>query len=224
MHAKSETLKNLNLALFDFDGTLYPKDSFTGFIFFTLSKRHIVRKGLKILPWIQAYYLRLYPAHAMRPRLFRSMFHGVPANLMQDLAQQYAQKLLKKLDPVLLQQLQLHQQRGDRVVLVSASVDVYLAPICDILNIELICTQADIQHGRLTGFYRSEDCSCEQKKLRILQKYNLADYGFVYAYGNSEEDLDMLSLADFAYMMGTENPLPELKQKEVMLWQNLKQI
>ena len=210
MHAKSETHKNLNLALFDFDGTLYPKDSFTGFIFFTLSKRHIVRKGLKILPWIQAYYLRLYPAHAMRPRLFRSMFHGVPANLMQDLAQQYAQKLLKKLDADLLQQLRLHQQRGDRVVLVSASVDVYLAPICDMLNIELICTQADIQHGRLTGFYRSEDCSCAQKKLRILQQFDLANYQAVYAYGNSEEDLDMLSLADFAYMIGDEKPLPQL--------------
>ena len=215
MHAKSETHKNLNLALFDFDGTLYPKDSFTGFIFFTLSKRHIVRKGLKILPWIQAYYLRLYPAHAMRPRLFRSMFHGVPANLMQDLAQQYAQKLLKKLDPVLLQQLQLHQQRGDRVVLVSASVDVYLAPICDILNIELICTQADIQHGRLTGFYRSEDCSCARKKLRILQQLDLTDYQSVYAYGNSEEDLDMLALADYAYMVGENNELPALKPLQV---------
>ena len=119
-------------------------------------------------------------------------------------------KLLKKLDPVLLQQLQLHQQRGDRVVLVSASVDVYLAPICDILNIELICTQDDIQHGRLTGFYRSEDCSCAQKKLRILQQLDLADYQSIYAYGNSEEDLEMLSLANYPYMMAENKPLPQL--------------
>ena len=224
MHAKSETHKTLNLALFDFDGTLYPKDSFTGFIFYTLSKRHIVKKGLKILPWIQAYYLKLYPAHAMRPRLFQSMFKDISANFLQNLAQEYAQQLIQNLDQELLQQLRLHQQNGDRVVLVSASIDLYLVPICEFLNIELICTATEIKNGLLTGHYSSQDCSCEQKKLRILQKYNLADYGFVYAYGNSEEDLDMLSLADFAYMMGTENPLPELKQKEVMLWQNLKQI
>ena len=224
MHAKSETHKTLNLALFDFDGTLYPKDSFTGFMFYTLSKRHIVKKGLKILPWIQAYYLRLYPAHAMRPRLFQSMFKDISANFLQNLAQEYAQQLIQNLDQELLQQLRLHQQNGDRVVLVSASIDLYLVPICEFLNIELICTATEIKNGLLTGHYSSQDCSCEQKKLRILQKYNLADYGFVYAYGNSEEDLDMLSLADFAYMMGTENPLPELKQKEVMLWQNLKQI
>jgi len=69
MYATSEKNKTINLALFDFDGTLCTKDSFTGFIFYTLSKRHIMRKGLKILPWIQAYYLKLYPADAMRAKL-----------------------------------------------------------------------------------------------------------------------------------------------------------
>ena len=224
MHAKSETHKTLNLALFDFDGTLYPKDSFTGFIFYTLSKQHIVKKGFKILPWIQAYYLKLYPAHAMRPRLFQSMFKDISANFLQNLAQEYAQQLIQNLDQELLQQLRLHQQNGDRVVLVSASIDLYLVPICKALNIELICTMTEIKNGLLTGHYSSEDCSCEQKKLRILQQYNLEDYQYIYAYGNSEEDLDMLSLADHPYMMGAAKPLPELKQKEAILWQNLKHI
>ena len=224
MHAKSQTHKTINLALFDFDGTLYPKDSFTGFIFYTLSKRHIVKKGLKILPWIHAYYLKLYPAHAMRARLFQSMFKGIAADFVQNLAQEYALQLTQNLDQNLLQQLRLHQQNGDRVVLVSASIDLYLVPICKALNIELICTTTEIKDGLLTGHYSSPDCSCEQKKLRILQQYNLEDYQYIYAYGNSEEDLDMLSLADHPYMMGAAKPLPELKQKEAMLWQNLKHI
>ncbi|CAM4269636.1 HAD hydrolase, family IB [Acinetobacter dispersus] len=215
MHAKSETHKTLNLALFDFDGTLYPRDSFTGFIFFALSKRHIVKRGLKILPWIQAYYLRLYPAHAMRPRLFQSMFKDISVDVVEQLAQEYAQKLIKRLDPDLFQQLQLHQQRGDHIVLVSASVDLYLAPICEVLNIELLCTQTESKDGRLTGRYSSEDCSSEQKKLRILQSYNLANYQTIYAYGNSEEDLEMLSLADHPYMMGAEQALPSLEPKQL---------
>ncbi|USA45544.1 HAD-IB family hydrolase [Acinetobacter sp. C26M] len=215
MHAKSETHKTLNLALFDFDGTLYPRDSFTGFIFFALSKRHIVKRGLKVLPWIQAYYLRLYPAHAMRPRLFQSMFKDISVDFVEQLAQEYAQKLIKKLDPDLFQQLQLHQQRGDHVVLVSASVDLYLDPICEVLNIELLCTQTERKDGLLTGRYRSEDCSSEQKKLRILQTYNLENYQTIYAYGNSEEDLEMLSLADYPYMMGEEQALPTLELKQL---------
>jgi len=210
MHAKSEKNKTINLALFDFDGTLYPKDSFTGFIFYTLSKRHIVRKGLQILPWIQAYYLSLYPAHSMRPRLFQSMFKNISADFVDKLAEEYAQKIVKNLDPKLFKQLKLHQQKGDQVVLVSASVDLYLKPICKFLNIELICTQIEIKSGLITGNYISEDCSCEQKKIRIQQQYNLDDYQYIYAYGNSEEDLEMLSLADYPYMMGTENPLPAI--------------
>ena len=96
MHAKSKKNQTINLALFDFDGTLYPKDSFSGFIFYTLSKRHIVKNGLKILPWIQAYYLNLYPAHAMRPKLYQSMFKGIPVDFVDQLSQDYAKKIIKK--------------------------------------------------------------------------------------------------------------------------------
>ncbi|WP_039046843.1 HAD family hydrolase, partial [Acinetobacter junii] len=102
MHAKSKKNQTINLALFDFDGTLYPKDSFTGFIFYTLSKRHIVKNGLKILPWIQAYYLNLYPAHAMRPKLYQSMFKDIPVDFVDQLSQDYAKKIIKKLDSNLM--------------------------------------------------------------------------------------------------------------------------
>ena len=210
MYATSKTNQAINLALFDFDGTLYPKDSFTGFIFFALSKRHIIKKGLQILPWIQAYYLSLYPAHAMRPRLFQSMFKDVPAPDLEKLAQQYAKKLIKNLDPNLLKQLKQHQQCGDQVVLVSASIDVYLTYICQYLNIELICTQTEIKHGVMTGNYTSNDCSGTQKKKRVLQQYPLDHYQAIYAYGNSEEDLEMLSLADYPYMMGKNQSLPQI--------------
>ncbi|RZF55817.1 HAD-IB family hydrolase [Acinetobacter halotolerans] len=210
MHAKSKTDKTLNLALFDFDGTLYPKDSFTGFIFFTLPKHHIATRGIKILPWVLAYYLGFYPAHAMRPRLFQSMFKGIAADIPQRLAPTYAQKIIKELDQDLLQQLYLHQQRGDHVVLVSASVDLYLAPICEFLNIELICTQTEIKNGILSGNYNSKDCSCEQKKLRVMQEYNLDNYHQIYAYGNSHEDLEMFSLTDQHFMVGRDNALPRL--------------
>ncbi|HFP6111691.1 TPA: HAD family hydrolase, partial [Acinetobacter baumannii] len=105
MYATSETNKTIkNLALFDFDGTLCSKDSFTGFIFYALSKRHIVKQGLKILPWIQAYYLNFYPAHAMRAKLFRSMFRDTPAIELQRLGEEYAQELVSALSPEIFAQ------------------------------------------------------------------------------------------------------------------------
>ena len=212
MHATSKTYKNL--ALFDFDGTLCKKDSFTGFIFYALSKRHIVREGIKILPWIQAYYLNIYPANSMRIRLFNAMFKNANSNEILDLAADYSHRLMAQLDPELFQQLLKHQNNGDDVVLVSASVDIYLDMICQILKIDLICTETEILDGKFTGSYSTPDCSSDQKRLRILSKYDLNQYSKIYAYGNSEEDLEMLSLADFKYMVGENQLLPYLEDEK----------
>jgi len=202
--------KNKNLALFDFDGTLCKKDSFTGFIFYALSKRHIVKQGIKILPWIQAYYLNVYSAPAMRSRLFRAMFSNANALELQQMAREYATSLMSQLNRPLLKQLKQHQALGDDVVLVSASVDVYLKHVCELLNIDLICTHTEQINNIYTGQYTTPDCSSEQKRQRILERYHLADYAVIYAYGNSHEDQEMLALADHGYMVGGSDHLPNI--------------
>ncbi|EPF77388.1 HAD-IB family hydrolase [Acinetobacter rudis] len=208
MYATRKTYKNL--ALFDFDGTLYSGDSFTRFIFYTCSKRHILKNGLKILPWIQAYYLKLYPARSMRPKLFSAIFSQTNLDELQPIIQDYAKQLITGLNPELYQQLLQHQQQGDDVVLVSASVDIYLEAVCQLLEIDLICTQTEKIDRILTGKYITPDCSEIQKSLRIQQHYQLKDYQYIYAYGNSNEDMDMLKLADFPHMVGVNKQLPIL--------------
>ena len=208
MYATSK--KNKNLALFDFDGTLCNKDSFTGFIFHALSKRHIVKQGIKILPWIQAYYLNAYSAPAMRSKLFRAMFTDANALELNTLAQEYAAQLMSQLNSSLFKQLKQHQTLGDDVVLVSAFIDIYLESVCELLEIDLICTQTETIDHVYTGHYVSPDCSSEQKRLRILEKYNPDEYASIYAYGNSHEDNEMLALADYRYMVGRDKALPEL--------------
>lgn len=208
MYATSK--KNKNLALFDFDGTLCNKDSFTGFIFHALSKRHIVKQGIKILPWIQAYYLNAYSAPAMRSKLFRTMFTDANALELNTLAQEYAAQLMSQLNGSLFKQLKQHQTLGDDVVLVSASIDIYLESVCELLEIDLICTQTETIDHVYTGHYVSPDCSSEQKRLRILEKYNPDEYASIYAYGNSHEDNEMLALADYRYMVGRDKTLPQL--------------
>lgn len=212
MHATRKTDKNL--ALFDFDGTLCKKDSFTGFIFFALSKRHIVKQAIKTLPWIQAYYLNIYPPHAMRVKLFKAMFTGINASEILSLAEEYAQQLMQQLDPKLYQQLLKHKQNQDDIVLVSASIDLYLQSVCKLLEIDLICTETEIVAGKVTGHYTSADCSSEQKRLRILEKYDLNQYQSIYAYGNSVEDLEMLSLADYKFMVGEDRVFPQLAHEK----------
>lgn len=209
MHAQNQ--KPQALALFDFDGTLYSHDSFTGFIFHVLKKRHIIWRGLKILPWITAYYLKIYPAHRMRPKLYLAMFKDADVEIIYPLALQYANKILGNLDPTLFEQLKMHRKLGHKVILVSATIDLYLEMIANTLSIELLCSKVEIKNRKLTGKYLTPDCSCLQKKLRILEAINLVDYEMIYAYGNSEEDKEMLSLAQHSYMVGFDKKLPVLE-------------
>jgi len=97
-------------------------------------------------------------------------------------------------------------------VIVSASIDLYLKPLADLLDVELICTEVDIRNQIITGAYTTPDCSSEQKKQRVLRQYNLDHFELVYAYGNSHEDLEMMSLADASYMVGEDQTLPHIEQ------------
>lgn len=107
-------------------------------------------------------------------------------------------------------QFKKHQALGHDIVLVSASLDLYLQPICQALGIGLICTQTEHKDALLTGLYASPDCSREQKALRIQAEIQLSEYAEIYAYGNSEEDLAMLALADHTFMVGQDKTLPLL--------------
>jgi phosphatidylglycerophosphatase C len=51
----------------------------------------------------------------------------------------------------------------------------------------------------LTGEYRGEDCTGQEKVKRVMEKVNLADYSKIYAYGDTKEDLDLLELAHEKY-------------------------
>lgn len=208
MHATRQT--HQNLALFDFDGTLCCQDSFTRFIFYALKKRHIIRHGLKIIPQIQAYYRGRYPADQMRATLFYAMFKDQDAAHIQALANTYAKHLISTFNSELLIRLKAHQQHGDQVALVSASLDLYLKPLCEYLEIDLICTKTQIQSGRLTGLYAGADCSGLQKKLRVSEHYDLTQYRQIYAYGNSTEDEELLALATHPFMLGRDLALPPL--------------
>ena len=209
MHAQNPKPKTL--ALFDFDGTLYPHDSFTGFIFYALPKMHIIKRGISILPWIIGYYLKLYPAHKMRPKLYSAMFRNTHFTEIDNLAESYAKKLIAHLDPALFEQLIKHQQCDHEIILVSATIDLYLNKVATQLGIQVICSQVEIIDDQLSGAYLTADCSQQHKKQRVLNDYPVDQYPLIYAYGNSYEDAAMLSLAQHAFMVGTDTQLPKLQ-------------
>ena len=99
------------------------------------------------------------------------------------------------LRPEAMARLAWHRERGDRIVVVSASLDAYLAPWCRAHGLELICSELESREGVLTGNYRGGDCAGAAKAARVRANLRLEDYACVHAYGDTVEDRELLALA-----------------------------
>lgn len=104
----------------------------------------------------------------------------------------------------MMEKLQHHLKNGDDVVIVSASLSLYLAPWCQEHKVKLICSHAAIRNGKLTGRYKGEDCGKGVKARLVQQEYNLKNYNTIYAYGDTDEDWELLNLAHVKYMCGKQ--------------------
>jgi HAD superfamily phosphoserine phosphatase-like hydrolase len=103
-----------------------------------------------------------------------------------------------------LDRIKWHQVRGDRVIVVSGSLDAYLKPWCATVGVDVICTELAAKDGVLTGRYRHGDCTGRRKVDRLLERVRLSDYETIYAYGDSAEDKELLSVAHRQFLCWRE--------------------
>ncbi|HET9929374.1 MAG TPA: HAD family hydrolase [Polyangiaceae bacterium] len=186
----------MNLALFDFDGTITTRGTYLDFIRFAVSRRRQVIGSAALSPCMAAYRLGLVRERSLRPLVARVAFGGTPATTLRERGERFANIAIPPLvRDEAKRRIDWHKQQGDTIVVVSASLDVYLESWCRTHSLALICTQLEVRNGRATGRYVDGDCTGAEKKRRVLQRYEPERYDLVYAYGDTAEDDEMLSLA-----------------------------
>ena len=194
----------MDLALFDFDGTITTRGTYPGFVRFAVRPGRKLVGSIILSPLLVGHRARLVSDRTIRAAMSRIGFWRDDQNRLRRLGEQYAREVLPDLiRPVALERIAWHKARGDVVVVVSASLDAYLEPWCWTLNVEVICTQLEGSDGLLTGRYAGGDCCGEAKARRIRERYALTDYGTIYAYGDTE-DREMLELADRKFIRWKE--------------------
>ncbi|MFI3246629.1 MAG: HAD-IB family hydrolase [Ferrimonas sp.] len=194
-------IKRPALALFDFDGTLTHNDNYSAFLHFATPRWRLALlapllytlKGAWQLGWLSSAYTRRW--------VTRLCYSGRRQQTLVQLGKRYmAQHQSHIFRPEMLARLRWHQQRGDHIALVSASLDLYLTPWAQEQKITLLCSELAYRHGIATGGYRHGDCANQYKAQRIQQHFQLEDYGSIYAYGDTAEDHAMLALAHHPYL------------------------
>ena len=196
------------LALFDFDGTITTVDTFTPFVRQCAGRWRKLFGALALSPLIAAYKLGLVGGSPLRVAIAYICFRGRRVEDVRRLGARYAATLDAVVRGEMLEQIRAHRASGATVVVVSASLDVYLRDFCERMGADLIATELEVRDGVLTGRYRNGDCTGEEKARRVRERYDLARYGLVYAYGDTAEDEALLRLAARRFFRGRELTAP----------------
>ncbi|WP_321778208.1 HAD family hydrolase [Sulfurimonas sp.] len=192
----------MNLALFDFDGTLSTKDSLGEFFKYAVGDTKYYLTLIKFSPFFILWQLKLMKNYRAKEILFKLFFNDVNEKNFKDLAQKFS---LEELDKILranvYERFKKHINDGDRVIIVSASMKCWLDAWCKKENVELISTELLFENDKFSGEFATKNCHGIEKFNRINEHLNITDYDSIYAYGDSSGDTQMLEMADYKYLI-----------------------
>ncbi|HEV7356771.1 MAG TPA: HAD-IB family phosphatase [Steroidobacteraceae bacterium] len=204
------------IALFDLDGTLTWRDTMLPFLLGFLLRRPYRALGLWRTPAAFWHFWRDRDRGALKSSVIRMIMQGEKRATLDAWAQTFVAGLKPKrrFRPVALAVLETHRAAGDHLVLLSASPDLYVPLIGELLGFErTLCTELEWQGDRLDGRLKTPNRRGEEK-LRCL-KWLREQYRNVpvIAYGNSASDLDHMREADRALLVNGDSAARRLAAK-----------
>lgn len=186
------------VAAFDFDGTLTSHDTIFSFLKYAAG----LQKALLFLflesPFLLAFCLGLYSRQSVKERVIARFFKGMPYAELEALGNSFAKNGLEcHMTKKGWELLERHRKNKDRLIVISASLEVYLKPFAEKLGVEMcLGTRLEVdKEGRITGKLLGQNCWGEEKVSRLLEYTGPKDY-ILYAYGNSRGDKELLEFAD----------------------------
>jgi HAD superfamily hydrolase (TIGR01490 family) len=183
------------IAAFDFDGTLVPGDSFGPFLLRLRGRGALLGSLARSAPAMAFAYRRAGRDGAKAALLERAV-HGVSSKAAHQAGSRFGAELVSRVRPDLAQRLEWHRLAGHRLVLVSASLSLYLEPFADAVGFDdVIATRLEEEGGYLTGRLHGQNVRGAEKAARLRQLVG-PDVAELWAYGDSAGDRQLLEMAD----------------------------
>lgn len=193
----------MNLALFDFDGTLTTRETFRDFVAFAAPPARVALGRIALAPMFVGYKVGMVTGHRIRATAIRFAFRGMTEAALSAAGERFAAQVLHALlRSEAMARVSWHQARGDRVIVVSGALEVFLAPWCRRHRLELLGSRLESRDGRLAGRYLGAQCVQEEKARRVREHVVLADSERIHAYGDTREDHALLRLAHEPWYRG----------------------
>lgn len=189
------------LYCFDFDGTLTTSDTLLEFIKYAKGRSRFLMVFLMYSPLLVMMKLHLYPNWKAKQQIFAHLFAGMRIEKFDALCRGFAEENQHLLRPKGITLVHEALVAGAQVFIVSASIDNWVRPFFDIRNlkgVQVLGTQIEVEDGKLTGNFKSNNCYGKEKVHRIaevLKSFERSEYE-IEAFGDSRGDKEMLAFAD----------------------------
>lgn len=186
------------LAAFDFDKTITKIDTLNDLLLLNFGYKKFILKMFLLSPLLVLYVLKLIPNYVAKQNLFSHFFRGYRDENFNKICTDYS---LKRIDGIIkkeaLNKIRWHKEKGHKVIIISASMENWIKPWAEKNSIDdVISTLPEIKDNILTGKFSGSNCYGEEKVKRFLEKYPDKNEYFLYAYGDSRGDRELLNLAD----------------------------
>lgn len=200
----------MRLVFFDLDGTITRRDSLTPYVLGWLL-RHPWRlpRLLAVAPAALRFLLVARNHGELKAALLHHTMRGCRHADIESWNAAFVPELLRRgVFASALQAIRRHHDAGDHLVLMSASVDLYVPAIGEALGFnETVCTAVRWDGEQLDGRLAGTNCRGEEK-LRQMERLKSQYPGAqVTAYGNSAPDLPHLLAADHAILVNPSRAL-----------------
>lgn len=186
------------VAVFDFDETLVLENSL-GYLF-----QEVVNKTYwtAAIPAVIQSIFRLKFGHKLRlsvkQALYKKHLSGVSENSIYQAGTAAAGRLT--VNNNVMDELKSANERGETVVIATASPRIYVTAILDELKVhrfKVIGTEVDFEAGCILG----EECSREAKWRAVTKELQGLEVGNITGYGNAPDDLFMLKQVDRGFLV-----------------------
>ncbi len=204
MVASSSAPSTPVVAAFDFDGTLSTRDNLVPFLNrvagLAAVAQALAASGVRTLRSSRSEWRR----DTVKAEVIRRLFAGADAERIATLGRAFAFDIVRRhLRPDAVDRVDWHRTQGHRLVVVSASLGVYVRPVASRLRFDaVLATELEVgPEGRLTGELLGANVRGAEKARR-LDAWLAGEPTFVWAYGDSAGDRELWDRADLPVRVG----------------------
>ncbi len=191
----------MKLYAFDFDGTITTKDTFIAFIRFVKGDLRTFLGLLLYAPILIMMKLKLYPNWKAKQQLFTYFFKGMNIKEFKLKCNEFARHNKTLIRPLALIEIQKALKEGEKVIIITASIDMWVRPFFSELDkdIRIIGTKIEEKEGKVTGHLITRNCYGAEKVNRLKEIMPNRNSYELISYGDSRGDKELLEYADKGY-------------------------